>query len=38
MIPEPYVIDRQGFIARKMVGLQEWESAIEYFDAALSSN
>lgn len=40
MIPETYVIDRQGYIARKIVGPQEWESPemTKYFDAALASN
>ena len=40
MIPETYVIDRQGFIARKIVGPQQWESAAmtSYFDAALALN
>lgn len=39
-IPETYIIDRQGFIARKIVGPQEWESPgwTKYFDAALASN
>jgi cytochrome c biogenesis protein CcmG, thiol:disulfide interchange protein DsbE len=37
MIPETYVIDRQGRIERKIVGPQEWNSAsmVAYFDAAL---
>jgi peroxiredoxin len=40
MIPETYVIDRQGNIARKIEGPQEWESPemAKYFDAALASN
>ena len=40
MIPETYVIDRQGLIARKIVGPQQWESAqmTAYFDAALARN
>lgn len=40
MIPETYVIDRHGFIARKIVGPQQWESAemTAYFDAALARN
>jgi peroxiredoxin len=39
-IPETYVIDRQGHIAREIVGPQEWESPemTAYFDAALSRN
>lgn len=40
MIPETYVIDRQGYTARKIVGPQEWESPemTKYFDAALTAN
>lgn len=40
MIPETYVIDRHGFIARKIVGPQQWESTemTAYFDAALARN
>lgn len=39
-IPETYIIDRQGFIARKIIGPQQWESAemTAYFDAALARN
>jgi hypothetical protein len=39
MIPETYVIDRHGLIARKIIGPQQWDSAemTEYFGAALSS-
>ena len=40
MIPETYVIDREGYIARKFVGAQRWDSAeiTKYFDATLSQN
>ena len=40
LIPETYVIDRQGRIARKVVGPQQWDSAAmtEYFDSALARN
>lgn len=40
MIPETYVIDRQGRIARKIVGPQQWDSAemTEYFDTTLARN
>jgi cytochrome c biogenesis protein CcmG, thiol:disulfide interchange protein DsbE len=40
MIPETYVIDRQGRIARKIVGAQQWDSAemTEYFDTTLARN
>ena len=39
-IPETYIIDRQGYIARKIVGPQEWVSPemTAYFDAALTRN
>ena len=38
MIPETYVIDRQGRIDRKIIGPQQWDSAemMAYFDAALA--
>lgn len=38
MIPETYVIDRQGKIDRKIIGPQRWDSAemMAYFDAALT--
>lgn len=38
LIPETYIIDRQGRIARKVVGPQRWDSAemTEYFDSALA--
>lgn len=37
MIPETYVIDRHGKIARKLVGPQNWDSPemLAYFDAVL---
>lgn len=40
MIPETYVIDRQGYIAREIEGPQEWVSPemTAYFDAALTRN
>jgi hypothetical protein len=38
MIPETYVIDRQGYIVRKVMGPQQWDSANmnRYFDAVLA--
>ena len=38
MIPETYVIDRQGRIDRKIIGPQQWDSPemVAYFDAALT--
>ena len=38
MIPETYVIDRQGRIDRKIVGPQRWDSPtmLAYFDATLA--
>lgn len=38
MIPETYVIDRKGRIARKVIGPQQWDSAAmnTYFDALLA--
>lgn len=38
MIPETYVIDRQGRIDRKIIGPQQWDSAemMAYFDAVLA--
>ena len=40
MIPEAYIIDRHGKIARKVIGPQEWDSADmrAYFDALLAQN
>jgi len=37
MIPEAYIIDRRGKIARKVIGPQEWNSPEmrAYFDALL---
>jgi cytochrome c biogenesis protein CcmG/thiol:disulfide interchange protein DsbE len=37
MYPETYVIDRHGKIARKFIGLQQWDSPdmLAYFDALL---
>jgi len=40
MIPETYIIDRHGKIARKVIGRQEWDSPDmrAYFDALLAQN
>ena len=40
MIPETYVIDRHGKIARKVIGAQEWDSAAmrAYFDSLLAQD
>jgi cytochrome c biogenesis protein CcmG/thiol:disulfide interchange protein DsbE len=40
MIPETYVIDRRGKIARKVIGPQEWDSREmrAYFDSLLAEN
>lgn len=40
MIPESYVIDRRGRIARKLIGPQQWDSATmnAYFDALLATS
>jgi peroxiredoxin len=40
LIPETYVIDRRGKIARKIVGPQQWDSPemLAYFDAILKEN
>jgi cytochrome c biogenesis protein CcmG/thiol:disulfide interchange protein DsbE len=37
MYPETYVIDRHGRIARKFIGLQQWDSPdmLAYFDSIL---
>ena len=37
LIPETYVIDRHGKIARKIIGPQQWDSPemLAYFDAVL---
>jgi cytochrome c biogenesis protein CcmG/thiol:disulfide interchange protein DsbE len=38
MVPETYIIDRQGKIARKIIGYQDWDSPemLAYFDTLLS--
>ena len=40
MYPDTYIIDRQGKIARKLVGAQDWTSPemIAYFNTLLSKN
>jgi len=40
VIPEAYIIDRHGKIARKVIGPQEWDSPDmrAYFDALLAQN
>ena len=40
MIPETYIIDRHGKIARKVIGRQEWNSPDmrAYFDSLLAEN
>lgn len=40
MIPETYIIDRHGKIARKIIGRQEWDSPQmrAYFDSLLAQN
>jgi cytochrome c biogenesis protein CcmG, thiol:disulfide interchange protein DsbE len=40
MYPETYVIDRQGKIARKLIGFQQWDSPemLAYFDKLLSES
>lgn len=40
MIPETYVIDREGKIARKIIGPQQWDSAemLNYFAGVLLRN
>jgi hypothetical protein len=40
MIPETYVIDRHGKIARKIIGPQQWDSPQmrAYFDSLLAQN
>src|SRR5579862_6622263 len=37
MVPETYIIDRNGKIARKIIGYQQWDSPemLAYFDALL---
>ncbi len=40
MIPEAYIIDRHGRIARKVIGPQKWDSPemLAYFDAILGQS
>lgn len=40
MIPETYIIDRQGKIARKIIGFQKWDSPQmrAYFDSLLGKS
>ena len=40
MVPETYIIDRQGKIARKIIGYQQWDSPemLAYFDALLAQS
>jgi cytochrome c biogenesis protein CcmG, thiol:disulfide interchange protein DsbE len=40
MYPETYVIDRHGKIARKFIGLQQWDSPdmLAYFDSLLGQS
>jgi len=40
MIPETYIIDRRGKIARKVIGRQDWDSPDmrTYFDSLLAQN
>jgi cytochrome c biogenesis protein CcmG/thiol:disulfide interchange protein DsbE len=40
VIPETYVVDRHGKIARKIIGPQRWDSPemFAYFDALLAQN
>jgi len=40
MIPETYIVDRHGKIARKVIGPQKWDSPEmrAYFDALLAQN
>jgi cytochrome oxidase Cu insertion factor (SCO1/SenC/PrrC family) len=39
-VPETYIIDRQGKIARKIIGFQEWDSPemLAYFDSILGQS
>jgi cytochrome c biogenesis protein CcmG/thiol:disulfide interchange protein DsbE len=39
-VPETYIIDRQGKIARKIIGFQQWDSPemLAYFDALLAQS
>ena len=40
MYPETYIIDRNGKIARKIIGFQEWDSPemLKYFDSLLGQS
>ena len=40
MVPETYIIDRDGRIARKIIGPQQWDSPamLAYFDSILSKS
>lgn len=40
VLPETYVIDRKGRIARKLISMQEWDSPemLAYFDYLLAQN
>jgi cytochrome c biogenesis protein CcmG/thiol:disulfide interchange protein DsbE len=40
MYPETYIIDRQGKIARKLIGFQQWDSPnmLAYFDKLLGQS
>ena len=40
MVPETYIIDKQGKIVRKMIGLQAWDSPemLAYFDSILGKS
>src|ERR1700743_72709 len=40
MVPETYIIDRNGKIARKIIGYQQWDSPemLAYFDTLLSKS
>jgi len=40
MVPETYIIDRHGKIARKFIGFQQWDSPdmLAYFDALLGQS
>lgn len=40
MVPETYIIDKQGKIARKIIGLQDWDSPemLAYFDSLLGKS
>jgi peroxiredoxin len=40
MVPETYIIDRHGKIARKIIGFQQWDSPemLAYFDTVLGQS